>query len=331
MYKFAFTSGDINGIGPEIVIKSLNKLYKNSRNKFIFICPRNVFESAIKKNKPSFNFKIIKETNRLSDEDIFILNIGNFSQEIGKPTEHSGRASFLAVQTAYELAKNKTVDGIITAPISKTALKMSGVNFPGHTEMLAQWCGQKNFVMMFLSKKMNAALLTIHEPMALAAKHISKELILKKMMVIEDALIKDLKIRSPKIAVLGLNPHAGEAGLIGNEELEAIKPAIEEFKGDSIISGPYSPDAFFGSGMYKNFDLIIGMYHDQALIPFKMLNFNTGVNYTAGLPVVRTSPDHGTAYDIAGKNTADPSSIIQAFYYAEKIVRNRKRYAGKKK
>ncbi|MGE5847821.1 MAG: 4-hydroxythreonine-4-phosphate dehydrogenase PdxA, partial [Ignavibacteria bacterium] len=237
----------------------------------------------------------------------------------------------LAIQTAYELAKNKTIDGIITAPISKTALKMSGVNFPGHTEMLAQWCGQKNFVMMFLSKKMNAALLTIHEPVALAAKHISKELILKKMMVIEDALINDLKIRSPKIAVLGLNPHAGEAGLIGNEELEAIKPAMEEFKGDSIISGPYSPDAFFGSGMYKNFDLILGMYHDQALIPFKMLNFNTGVNYTAGLPVVRTSPDHGTAYGIAGKNSADPSSIIQAFYYAGKIVRNRKRYAVKKK
>jgi 4-hydroxythreonine-4-phosphate dehydrogenase len=178
---------------------------------------------------------------------------------------------------------------------------------------------------------MNAALLTIHEPMALAARHISKDLILKKMMVIEDALINDLKIRSPKIAVLGLNPHAGEAGLMGNEELEAIKPAIEEFKGDSIISGPYSPDAFFGSGMYKNFDLILGMYHDQALIPFKMLNFNTGVNYTAGLPVVRTSPDHGTAYGIAGKNTADPSSIIQAFYYAGKIIRNRKRYAVKKK
>ncbi|MGE5805596.1 MAG: 4-hydroxythreonine-4-phosphate dehydrogenase PdxA [Ignavibacteria bacterium] len=330
MYKFAFTSGDINGIGPEIVIKSLNKLHKNSRNKFIFICPRNVFESAIKKNKPSFNFEIIKETNRLSDEhDVFVLNIGNFPQEIGKPTEHSGRASFLAIQTAYELAKNKTVDGIITAPISKTALKMSGVNFPGHTEMLAQWCGQKNFVMMFLSKKMNAALLTIHEPVALAVKHISKELILKKMMVIEDALINDLKIKSPKIAVLGLNPHAGEAGLIGNEELEAIKPAIEEFKGNSIISGPYSPDAFFGSGMYKNFDLVLGMYHDQALIPFKMLNFNTGVNFTAGLPVVRTSPDHGTAYGIAGKNTADPSSIIQAFYYAGKIVRNRKQYAVK--
>ncbi|HVO75452.1 MAG TPA: 4-hydroxythreonine-4-phosphate dehydrogenase PdxA, partial [Ignavibacteriaceae bacterium] len=305
MNKFAFTCGDINGIGPEIVIKSLNRLYKNSKNKFLFICPLNVFENASKVIKPAFGFKIIKEIDRIPDEPgVIVLNIGNFPEKTGQPTKHSGKASFLAIQTAYRLTEIKAVDGIVTPPISKTALKMAEVNFPGHTEMLAGWSGQRDFVMMFLSKKMNAALLTIHESIARAAQLISKELMLKKLKVIEDALIRDLKIPSPKIAVLGLNPHAGEGGLIGNEELEIIHPAIDEFNGESVLSGPHSPDAFFGSGMYKKYDLILGMYHDQVLIPFKMLNFSSGVNYTAGLPFVRTSPDHGTAYDIAGKNKA---------------------------
>jgi len=259
-----------------------------------------------------------------------VLSAQDFPQKTGEPTELSGRASYLAVQTAYNLAENKIVDGIITAPISKTAIKMAGVNFPGHTEMLAEWSGQKNFVMMFLSKKMNAALLTIHEPVVRAAKLISAKSILNKLRIIEDALINDLQIKRPNIALLGLNPHAGAGGFIGREEEEIIKPAIKEFKGNSILSGPYSPDAFFAAGLYKDFDIVVGMYHDQVLIPFKMLNFNYGVNYTAGLPVVRTSPDHGTAYDIAGKNMADPSSILQAYFYAEKIVKNRKRYAGKK-
>jgi 4-hydroxythreonine-4-phosphate dehydrogenase len=332
MNKFAFTCGDINGVGPEIVIKSLNKLCRHSKSKFIFICPGNVFKLSAKEHKPEFDFKIADEISAISGQpEVLVLNIGNFPRKTGKPTKDSGRASFLAIKTAFDLAYAKTIDGIITAPISKRAIKMAGVEFPGHTEMLARWCRIKDFVMLFLSGKMNAALLTIHEPVSRAVKLISREMILKKLRVTEDALIKDLKIRTPKIAVLGLNPHAGEGGLIGSEEMEKIKPALDEFKGASIISGPYSPDAFFGSGSFKNFDLILGMYHDQVLIPFKLLNFNSGVNYTAGLPVVRTSPDHGTAYDIAGKNVADPSSILHAFSYAEKIVRNRRRYVPREK
>jgi 4-hydroxythreonine-4-phosphate dehydrogenase len=262
---------------------------------------------------------------------VLVLSTQNFPQKIGEPTESSGIASYTAMEAAFKIAQNKTADGIITAPISKTAIKMAGVNFPGHTEMLAEWSGQKNFVMMFLSKKMNAALFTIHESIASAVKILSKELILTKLKVIEDSLINDLQIKFPKVALLGLNPHAGEGGLMGEEEEKIIKPAIKEFKGKSILSAPYSPDAFFASGAYKKFDVVVGMYHDQVLIPFKMLNFNSGVNYTAGLPIVRTSPDHGTAYDIAGKNVADPSSMMHAYFYADKIVKNRKRYDGKEK
>jgi 4-hydroxythreonine-4-phosphate dehydrogenase len=189
--------------------------------------------------------------------------------------------------------------------------------------MYADWCGIKNFVMMFFSKKMNAALITIHEPVKNIPGLISKKLLTKKLKVVIDALRNDLKIKNPHIAILGLNPHAGEGGLIGLEEEEIVKPFIKEFA-DEMLSGPFSPDAFFANHLYKKYDVVIGMYHDQILIPFKMLNFNSGVNYTAGLPIVRTSPDHGVAYDIAGKNLANPASILEAYRFAEKIVRNRK-------
>lgn len=206
---------------------------------------------------------------------------------------------------------------MVTAPISKSAIKIAGINFPGHTEMLAEWCETNDFVMTFLSKKMNGALATIHEPLKKITKLITKENLEIKINIILKMLINDFKISVPKVAVLGLNPHAGERGIIGNEEQIIIEPLIKKYSKN--LFGPFSSDAFFANHLYKKYDLVFGMYHDQLLIPFKMMNFDSGVNFTAGLPIVRTSPDHGTAFDIAYKGIADPSSFIEAFYYAKKI------------
>jgi 4-hydroxythreonine-4-phosphate dehydrogenase len=192
--------------------------------------------------------------------------------------------------------------------------------------MLADWYGVKDIAMLFLSKTIKAALLTIHQPIKKVPGLINKKLLENKFSLILDSLRKDFRIKSPKIAVLGLNPHAGENGLIGEEEKKIIIPFIKKFSDRKYFRGPYPPDAFFGMKMYSVYDLVIGMYHDQILNPFKLLNFNKGVNYTAGLPIVRTSPDHGTAFDIAGKGIADESSTVEAFKYAEMILANRNCY-----
>ncbi len=322
MNKFVFTSGDTNGIGPEIVIKSLNQLTREKLNKFIFICPRNIFDLTIQSVKPSFKYKYEEIDD--DPETVTIISLENTEQKIGFPTPASGSAAFKAIQYSFKLTSQKIADAVITAPISKTAINMSGVNFPGHTEMYAEWCGVKNFVMMFLSEKMFAALATIHEPILKVPALITENLLSDNIEVVLRTLKNDLSISIPQIAILGLNPHAGENGLIGKEEEEIIKPFLLKKEFSTFLSGPFSPDAFFANHLYKNYDAVIGMYHDQVLIPFKMLNFGAGVNYTAGLPIVRTSPDHGVAYDIAGKNLADSSSLIEAFTYAEFIVNNRK-------
>ena len=326
MNKFTFTCGDINGIGPEIVIKALNKISSTSKDKFIFICPLNVFKKNLKIIKPSFDYLITDNIRQAFIKQVTVLNIGEYKSVFGKPTIVSGSAAFDAVKMSFRLADNKVVDAVITAPLSKTAVNLAGNNFPGHTEMYADWSNVKNFVMMFLSERMNAALATIHEPIKKVPGLIKLNPLKKKAEVILNSLIKDLNISSPQIAVLGLNPHAGEEGLIGKEEQNILKRLIniKEFK--NYLSGPFSPDAFFANRMYKNFDLVLGMYHDQVLIPFKLINFGAGVNYTAGLPIVRTSPDHGTAFDVAGKGIANESSIIKAYQYAKKIVINRKRF-----
>jgi 4-hydroxythreonine-4-phosphate dehydrogenase len=320
MNKFVFTCGDINGIGPEIVLKTLNRITKKTKNRFIFICPSNIFFNCSKTIKPLFDFEFRKKTDVLSTAQVNILDIGKTQQNIGKSTKHSGATAFEAIKLSFEIVKNKKADAIITAPISKAALGLADINFPGHTEMYAEWTQSKNFVMVFLSKKLNAALLTIHEPIKNIPGLLTAKLIENKINTINNFIKIDLNIPSPKIAMLGLNPHAGESGLIGKEEIEIINPVIGKYKN---IEGPFSPDAFFGSKSYKNYDMIIGMYHDQVLIPFKLLNFSSGVNFTAGLPIIRTSPDHGTAFNIAGKGIADESSIYEAYKTAELILKNR--------
>ena len=330
MNKFVFTCGDINGIGPEIIIKTLNNITRlKTSDKYFFICPLNVFQSATLHIKPTFTYDIVNPKNPGSSTNVTIINTGTAKQSIGKPTITSGKAAYKSLILAYDLLKKGEADAVITAPISKTAIKMAGINFNGQTQMFARWTNTKNYAMTFLSKKICAALFTIHHPL----KDVSKLLTFKRLsavvVVIINTLILDLEIVNPKIAVLGLNPHAGENGIIGKEEIDIITPVIIKYDKSVEIAGPFSSDAFFGSRAYKNYDMIIGMYHDQVLIPFKILNFGGGVNYTAGLPIVRTSPDHGVAYDIAGKFIADESSILQALKYAKRIVNNRKKISGK--
>jgi len=325
MNTFIFTCGDINGIGPEIIIKSLNKLYTLPDKRFIVLIPYNVFELTAGIVKPDFNYTVTNNQKELDKKDIIVYDLGKAKQDLGNVSKESGKIAYSAIKTSYNILYGKKADAVITAPISKTALHKFGIKFPGHTEMYSEWCGVKDFVMMFLSAEMNAALVTIHEPIKNIPKLITQKLLKNTILTIKNTFLSDLAIMDIKLAVLGLNPHAGESGQIGYEEEKIIKPVIENF---SYCQGPFSPDAFFANKLYKNYDCVLGMYHDQLLIPFKMLNFSSGVNYTAGLPIVRTSPDHGTAFDIAGQGIADESSMLQAFRYADIIVNNRNKING---
>ncbi len=319
-----FTCGDINGIGPEISIKVFNKIFRRSKNTFlIYLCPDNVFKESIELITPEFDYVIHNNENNLLTHSglLNVLNIGSFRIDKGIPTKESGEASLASIYKALYLFEKGGVKSIITSPISKQAVKSAGSKFPGHTELFAGHFGVENFAMFFLSKKFHASLITIHEPIKKISSLLSIEKVKAHIELINFTLKNKFKVDSPRIALLGLNPHAGEGGDIGAEEEQILLPAIKLLKHINV-SGPYVPDAFFTDKKYRNFDHIVGVYHDQILIPFKMLNFNTGVNYTAGLPVVRTSPDHGTAYDIAWKNQASAESLFCAYLWAKKISGN---------
>jgi 4-hydroxythreonine-4-phosphate dehydrogenase len=326
MSKYVFTCGDVNGIGPELAIKTINKITSSQKpNKVYFICPSNVFYNTIKHIKPIFDFEILQDVKKGTNRFVSVIDIGTTKQNLGKATVTSGKTAYKALRISFDLIRAGYTNAIITAPVSKTAVNMAGFDFRGQTETYAKWARSPNFVMTFLSNKINAALLTIHNPI----KNISKLLKTKRLedtiKIIHQMLIKDLGISKPLIAVLGLNPHAGENGIIGKEEISIVAPVITRLRRTISVEGPFSSDAFFANKRYKNFDMILGMYHDQVLIPFKLLNFGKGANYTAGLPFVRTSPDHGVAYDIADRYIADESSMVQAFKYARRIVKNRKK------
>jgi 4-hydroxythreonine-4-phosphate dehydrogenase len=331
MTRIVFTCGDVNGIGPEIAVKTFSKLFKNKfKNQIIFICPKNIFEYYYKLTSATFKFKIINDQS-FSSSHLNLVTLTDTKIKFGYPTKSSGKIAFQSIMKSLDLIGRKFADVLVTAPISKEAFNLAGIDFPGHTELLAKHENNANYMMLFLSEKINAGLLTIHSPISKIPKLIKKEKIIKAIELINLTAKKDLMIKNPKIAVLGLNPHAGENGLIGNEEIEVISPAIKSLQKRFDVSGPFVPDAFWGNKTYKKFDVILGMYHDQILIPFKLLNFNNGVNFTAGLKLIRTSPDHGTAYDIAGLNKADESSIFQSYKYAIKIFQNRNRSIAESK
>ena len=324
MKRLAFSCGDINGIGPEITIKTFNRIsFKNFQA--VFTVPLNVFEEVSSFIEPKFSFTICDNLYKIKSVESNVIIIPLEEAEIyrGRPTALSGETSKLSIDKSLEIIDHKLAEGIITAPISKQAIDFAGYNFPGHTEYLADHYSIEKFLMIFLSNELFASLLTIHEPISKVPSLITEERIESSIKILIETLAKDFNINNPKIAVLGLNPHAGEMGRIGTEEIDYIIPVIKKYK--KYIDGPFVPDAFFAQRNYKKYDSVLGMYHDQILIPFKMIAFASGVNFTAGLPIVRTSPDHGTAFDIAYKGIADESSLLSAYYWADRITNFRKR------
>jgi len=319
--------GDINGIGIELIIKTF------SDNRILEHCTPVIFASNkvinfYRKTLPELNlsFSSIKDFSRINHKQVNLFSCWEEDIQVtpGQLTDEGGKYAVLSLQTAVAALKQKQIDGLVTAPIHKKNIQSADFNFTGHTPYLKQMFGVNDVVMMLCAGDFKVALVTEHVPVGDVAKHITKEKILSKLHLINQSLQKDFGIEKPKIAVLGLNPHAGDEGLIGNEEETIIKPAIKEAKNNNmLVVGPYSADAFFARRSFERFDAVLAMYHDQGLIPFKTLASGDGVNFTAGLPAVRTSPDHGVAFDIAGKDKADNSSFLTAIFECIDIFNRR--------
>ncbi len=326
------TIGDVNGIGPEVVIKSLEdtRILKHF-TPIIYASGKVISFYRKQLNKENFSYQQIADTGKIIHKKVNVLNVWNEAIEInpGQANDVGGKYARLSLQKAVEDLKENKLDAIATAPLSKDLIQSDDFKFPGHTEYLTQQAGESDSLMFLIHESVRVGVVTGHVALNEVSKQINREKIIAKLNKMIKSLQKDFGIKKPRIAVLGLNPHAGENGLLGKEEEEIISPAIAKVKsGHHIVFGPFSADGFFGMKTYKQFDGVLAMYHDQGLIPFKTLAFEEGVNYTAGLPFVRTSPDHGTAFSIAGKNEADESSFRNALYLANDIVRNRKEIRG---
>ncbi|MFC4262617.1 4-hydroxythreonine-4-phosphate dehydrogenase PdxA [Ferruginibacter yonginensis] len=320
--------GDINGIGPEIIVKTLGDarildfctpvIFAN--NKVL-----NFYRKTLVENNITFN--ISKELHKLN---IKLVNIySSWDEEVaitpGQLNEIGGKYAYISLTQAATALKEHKIDGLVTAPLHKKNIQNADFNYTGHTPYLKHLFGAKDVAMMLVAANMRVALLTEHVALKDVSQYITKENILNKLHIVHQSLKKDFGINKPKIAVLGLNPHAGDEGLVGKEEVEVIRPAIAEANKKGMLSfGPYSADAFFARGSHEKFDAVLALYHDQGLIPFKSLAFGEGVNYTAGIEGVRTSPDHGTAFDIAGKGIADEASFREALFSCIDIVNMRK-------
>ena len=324
--KIGITIGDINGIGPEVIIKALNdNRILNYMTPVIYGSTKAIsyYRKAFDLN--DFNYTHFRD-NKFTYSKINIVNCWDEMIEInaGSVTPEVGAASFKAPQKAVEHLEDGLIDAVVTAPINKNNIQSDDFKFAGHTEYFTESFDSKDSLMFLTSEDLKVGVVTGHIPLKDVSKNVTKELIIKKLKIMEESLRIDFGISKPRIAVLGLNPHAGEEGLLGSEDGEVIKPAIDEIKNKGkLVFGPFPADGFFGKGEYKKFDAVLAMYHDQGLIPFKTLAFNNGVNFTAGLPIIRTSPDHGTAYDIAGKNLANESSMREAIFMAYDIFKNR--------
>ena len=322
----AITIGDFNGIGPEVALKAAMHPSIRSKCTPLLVGPLNVFEHA------ASNLRIKIQLRKaaailVKGATVSVVDIGDgiwADVEHGKPTKASGRTAGAAIESAVSLCLSEKAQAMVTAPASKEALNLAGYNFPGQTEMITLLSRSSRVAMMLVSKEMRVGLVTIHVPVRTIAEHVTSEKIVEKMTVVRDSLKRDFRIKNPRLAVLGLNPHAGEHGVIGNEEETIILPAVSEARKQGIpVDGPFPADGFFGNKQYKRYDAVVAMYHDQGLIPLKMSSFGKAVNFSAGLDIVRTSPDHGTAYDIAGKGKARVDSMLEAIKLATDISRNR--------
>ena len=327
--RIGITIGDINGIGIEVIIKCLtNTDILDSFTPVIYGSSKVIsyYKKALNFNE--FNWNGINTADEAKPKKVNVVNVWNEEVviSIGQSNETGGNYAFKSIEAATkDLAAGK-IDVIVTSPINKNNIQ-SKLKFAGHTEYFANYSNADFALMTMVSQNLRVATVTGHVALKNVSQLISRELIVKCITTFNQSLKKDFGIHKPKIAVLGLNPHAGDNGLLGDEEQNHIKPAIDKAFGEGLfVMGPYGADGFFASGNYTNFDGVLAMYHDQGLIPFKTLCFEDGINFTAGLPIVRTSPDHGTAYDIAGKNKANESSFRNACFLARDIFYNRKSY-----
>ncbi len=328
--RVGITHGDFNGISYEVMIKALmdSRLYELF-TPVIYGLPRVVGFHRKHMHLSDFNYNVIANISKLTAKKLNICSISDeeVKIEFGKSTQLAGDYAFQALETAVKDLRDKKIDILVTAPINKENIHSEKFAFQGHTEYLTQRFGVENSLMLMVSDKLKVGTVTNHIPISEVADTITEELILTKLAILNDSLKKDFLIVKPKIAVLGLNPHAGDKGLIGTEDESVIHAAIMKAKEQEILAfGPFPADGLFGSGNYTKYDAILAMYHDQGLIPFKLIALDSGVNFTAGLPIVRTSPDHGTAYDIAGENVASPVSMRQAVYLGLDIYKNRQKW-----
>ena len=328
--RVAITQGDTNGVGYEVIFKAF------ADPAILELCTPLIYGSpkiaAYHKKALNLdtNFNIINKAEEARDGKLNLLSCfdNDLKVELGQPSQEAGEAALKALDKAMTDFRSGLYDVLVTAPINKATIQSPGFHFPGHTEYIETSVGEgQKALMILMNETLRVALVTTHLAIKDVARAITKEGIVEKATIFHTALKRDFRISNPRIAVLSLNPHAGDDGLLGSEEKDIIKPAIEELSEKGIQAfGPYPADGFFGSGTYYRFDGVLAMYHDQGLAPFKTIALESGVNYTAGLPIVRTSPDHGTAYDIAGKGKADENSLRQAIYTAIDVFRNRKNY-----
>jgi 4-hydroxythreonine-4-phosphate dehydrogenase len=327
--RIGISIGDINGIGPEIIIKAfadnrLNKLY----TPVIFGSTKvlSYYKKAI--DAKDFNFFNPRD-GEIARGKVNVINCWEDHVDItpGQATEEGGKRAFQALEAAVVALKEGSIHALVTAPINKHVMQGDGFSFPGHTEYLAERFEAKDSLMFLVQEEFRVGVVTGHIPLAQVSTAVTEAAIKSKLDAMMRSLKKDFGISKPKIAVLGINPHAGEQGLLGQEEEILIKPLVQSYREKgNLVFGPFPADGFFGTGSWRQYDGVLAMYHDQGLIPFKQLAFENGVNFTAGLSAVRTSPDHGTAYDLAAKGTANEQSFVQAYLLAADIVRNRREY-----
>ncbi len=331
--RVGITQGDTNGIGYEVILKALaDPMVLELFTPVVYGSSKVAAFHRKACGLQPVQFNSIDNAIQARDGvcNMVELNLDDLKVELGVASEAAGRAAFTSLECAVADLRNGAIDVLVTAPIDKNNIQSDTFHFPGHTEYLESSIGDgASSLMVLFNDRMRVALVTTHLPVSQIASAITKEKIISKIEVLNQSLKQDFAIEYPRIAVLALNPHSGDHGLLGNEEKEIITPAIEEAYNEKKICcfGPYAADGFFGNGSYTKFDGVLAMYHDQGLAPFKTLDMDSGVNFTAGLPFVRTSPDHGTGYDIAGKSVASPASMLAAIYAAIDIYRNRTTYA----
>jgi 4-hydroxythreonine-4-phosphate dehydrogenase len=321
--------GDINGIGPEIIIKTF------SDNRILDHCTPVIFGSQKlmqfyrkASGDQAFNFQVIKDFSRVNHKQVNVF--GCWEEDVaitpGQLNETGGKYAVISLLAAADALKAGHIQGLVTAPIHKKNVQSEAFSFTGHTPFLKAFAGADDVLMLLFTDALRVALVTEHVPLKDVAQYITRQTLLSKLRLLHNSLRRDFGIDAPKIALLGLNPHAGDEGLIGSEEETILKPVIKEAKQHMLVFGPYSADAFFARRSYEQFDAVLAPYHDQGLIPFKTLAMGEGVNFSAGLPFVRTSPDHGTGFDIAGKNIADPASFLTALFGCLDIINHRAGY-----